>query len=106
MIKVERKLTDKAKKAIQSLECAKRKNSTEPHHGDSDLMYDWNNFFLSCAHCNNTKLGKYEPIIDCTKENVEKAIAFRKKGYFGTEEELVFEKMETKSLYSFENAVG
>lgn len=130
MIKVERKLTDKAKKAIQSLECAKRKNSTyntpevnealqelfhgkcyicenkqitsyqiehlAPHHGDSDLMYDWNNFFLSCAHCNNTKLGKYEPIIDCTKENVEKAIAFRKKGYFGTEEELVFEQMDSR----------
>lgn len=39
-----------------------------PHKGDMTLKYDWNNLFLSCAHCNNTKLGKYDPILDCTKE--------------------------------------
>ena len=46
--------------------------------------------------CNNTKLGKYEPILDCTKEDIEAIIAFRKKGYFGTEEELVFESRDSR----------
>lgn len=130
MIKVERKLTSKAQKAIESLQKAKVKNSsynTEevnialremfygkcyicenkeitsyqiehlfPHRGDKELKYDWNNLFLACAHCNNTKRDKYEPIIDCTKENVEELIAFRKKGYFGTDEELVFEKLDNR----------
>ena len=44
------------------------------HRGNVDLKYDWNNLFLACAHCNNTKLDKFEPIIDCTKENVEELI--------------------------------
>lgn len=130
MIKVERKLTSKAQKAIESLQKAKIKSgpyNTEEvnialremfhgkcyicenkeitsyqiehlssHRGDRELKYDWNNLFLACAHCNNTKRDKYEPIIDCTKENVEELIAFRKKGYFGTDEELVFEKLDTR----------
>lgn len=66
------------------------------HRGNADLKYDWNNLFLSCAHCNNTKLDKFEPIIDCTKENVEGLIAFRKKGYFGTEEKLLFEVLDDR----------
>ena len=53
---------------------------------------------MSCAHCNNTKLDKYEPIIDCTKENVEEFIAFRKNGYFGTDEELVFEILDSREV--------
>lgn len=65
-----------------------------PHHGNMDLKYNWENLFLSCAHCNNTKLDKYDPILDCTKENVEKRIAFRKRGYFGIEEELIFEALD------------
>nr|WP_302592486.1 HNH endonuclease [uncultured Marvinbryantia sp.] len=127
MIKVERKVTEKAQKAMESLQRAKEKNDTyntpevnralremfhgkcyicenkqvtsyqiehlHAHRGDRDLKYDWNNLFLACAHCNNTKLGKYEPIVDCTKENVEEMIAFRKKGYFGTEEQLLFEPL-------------
>ncbi len=131
MIKIERKMTDKAQKAIESLQKAKIKKSTcntpevnaalqEMFHGkcyicenkqitsyqiehlhphrqdDIDLKYDWNNLFLACAHCNNIKLDKYDPIIDCTKENVEELIAFRKKGYFGTEEELVFEVLDSR----------
>ena len=62
-----------------------------PHRKDMELKYDWNNLFWSCAHCNNIKLDKYEPILDCTKVAVDELIAFRKKGYFGTEERLVFE---------------
>lgn len=61
-----------------------------PYRGNQNLKYDWQNLFWSCAHCNNIKLDKYEPILDCTKENVEKLIAFRKKGYFGTDEILEF----------------
>ena len=68
------------------------------YHKELNLKYDWNNLFLSCAHCNNTKLDKYEPIIDCTKENVEEFIAFRKNGYFGTDEELVFEILDSREV--------
>lgn len=135
MIKVERKITEKSKKAIDSLKDAKRKNVSYntpevnvalkemfhgkcyicenkqiisyqiehliPHRGNVDLKYDWNNLFLACEHCNNTKRDKFAPIIDCTKENVEEMIAFRKRGYFGTDEELVFDildfRIETKN---------
>lgn len=75
------------------------------HQKNSELKYDWNNLFLACAHCNNTKLDKYEPILDCTKDNIEEFIAFRKTGYFGIEEQLAFEilipseeTMNTKKL--------
>ena len=61
-----------------------------PHHGNARLKYDWNNLFWACAHCNNIKSDKYEPILDCTKRSVEQLIAFRKKGYFGAEEKLEF----------------
>lgn len=132
MIRIERKMTDKAQKAIESLEEAKIRKSSyntpevntalqemfhgkcyicenkeitsyqiehlNPYHKDIDLKYDWNNLFLSCAHCNNTKLNKYEPIIDCTKENVEESIAFRKRGYFGTEEELIFDMLDLRDV--------
>lgn len=128
MIRIERKMTEKAQRAITSLGEAKRRNTTyntpevtaalremfhgkcyicenrditswqiehlRPHREEKNLKYDWDNLFLACAHCNNTKLAKYDPIIDCTKEDVEKLIAFRKKGYFGTEEELLFELLD------------
>lgn len=67
-----------------------------PHRGDDELKYDWNNLFWVCAHCNNTKNDKYEPILDCTIEPVDRLIAFRKKGYFGTDETLEFEPLEDK----------
>jgi hypothetical protein len=40
----------------------------KPHKGDIDKKFDWNNLFLSCAHCNNTKLAKaeYDNILNCT----------------------------------------
>lgn len=130
MIKIERKATWKAKKAMESLQHAKQTSSMYntpevnsalremfhgkcyicenkqitsyqiehliPHRKNKELIYRWENLFLSCAHCNNTKLGKYEPILDCTKEDIEAIIAFRKKGYFGTEEELVFESRDSR----------
>lgn len=130
MIKVERKETEKAKRAVNSLAAEKTKNGAYntpevnealremfhgkcyicenkqitsyqiehliPHQGNIELKYDWNNLFLSCAHCNNIKLDKFDPIIDCTKENVEELIAFRKTGYFGTDEKLCFDRMDSR----------
>ena len=72
-----------------------------PHRGNEQLKYDWNNLFLSCAHCNNIKSVKYEPILDCSLVDVDKKIAFRKIGFFGTDEKLEFEplsdEVETKN---------
>lgn len=125
MIKIERKDTDKTRKAVADLWEAKQSGSScntenvnkalkEVFHGkcyicenkeatsyqiehliphrnkNVELKYDWNNLFWSCAHCNNIKSDKYEPILDCTQEEVERLIAFRKKGYFGTDEKLEF----------------
>ncbi len=64
------------------------------HRGDLELKYDWNNLFLACAHCNNIKGAGYEPILDCTKQDVDLMIAFRKAGYFGTEETFSFDALE------------
>jgi uncharacterized protein (TIGR02646 family) len=36
-----------------------------PHKGDRNLMFDWNNLYWACAHCNNTKLAKYDDILNC-----------------------------------------
>ncbi len=72
-----------------------------PHKGNIELKYDWNNLFLSCAHCNNIKSDKYEPILDCSKEPIDEIIAFKRSGYFGTQEKLEFfaldERIETKN---------
>ena len=62
-----------------------------PHRGDVELKYDWNNLFWSCAHCNN---DKYDPILDCSQVDVDHKIAFRKRGYFGIDEELEFVALE------------
>jgi HNH endonuclease. len=37
-----------------------------PHEGDNELKFSWDNLFLSCGHCNNTKLAKYNNILNCT----------------------------------------
>ena len=44
------------------------------HGGNIKLKYDWNNLYLSCSHCNNTKSNKYDGIIDPTKIDPEKVI--------------------------------
>ena len=38
-----------------------------PHGGDLNRKFDWNNLFLSCAHCNSVKnQAKYhDQILDC-----------------------------------------
>jgi uncharacterized protein (TIGR02646 family) len=41
----------------------------EPHKGDRNKMFDWNNLFLSCGHCNSTKNRKeFENILNCTNK--------------------------------------
>lgn len=67
-----------------------------PQRENADLKYSWENLFLACAHCNNIKSSKYQPMIDCTKEDVEQSIAFRKQGYFGIKEEFVFELLDSR----------
>lgn len=71
------------------------------HKGKVALKYNWNNLFLSCAHCNNIKSTQYEPILDCTQTDIDLHIAFRKVGYFGTTETFEFvaldESEETKN---------
>lgn len=65
-----------------------------PHQGNLDLKFDWNNLFWSCAHCNNIKNAKYNPILDCSKVEVDKKIAFRREGFFGTDEKLLFQPLD------------
>ncbi len=40
----------------------------EPHKGDPDKKYDWNNLFYSCTHCNNLKQHRFWPLLNCTVE--------------------------------------
>ena len=49
-----------------------------PHHEDRGLMFDWNNLFLACEHCNSVKnKGKYEAgIIDCCVDDPEEKLFF------------------------------
>lgn len=49
-----------------------------PHEGDSALKFAWENLFLSCSHCNNTKLNQFRNIIDCTNhsERIEERISY------------------------------
>jgi 5-methylcytosine-specific restriction endonuclease McrA len=53
-------------KEITSLEVEHLK----PHKGDKTLLYDWNNLFFSCRHCNNTKGDRYYPILNCIDNNL------------------------------------
>ncbi|MCL1883622.1 MAG: HNH endonuclease [Defluviitaleaceae bacterium] len=46
-----------------------------PHRNDPKLKFDWNNLFISCGHCNNTKLAKFDDIIDPTQCDPEMHIA-------------------------------
>lgn len=49
-----------------------------PHKGNKGLEFSWNNLFWSCAHCNNTKLAKYDNILNCTnpEDIIENRIKF------------------------------
>jgi hypothetical protein len=53
------------------------------HKGDENLKFDWNNLFWSCSHCNNSKLGSYDNLLNCTvsSDNVETAIHYSLKPF-------------------------
>lgn len=55
-----------------------------PHHNGRypERKFDWNNLFWSCGHCNKVKnQQKYEGgILDCCRQDPEKAVCFRLKG--------------------------
>lgn len=71
-----------------------------PHKDkDMDLKFDFDNMLLACAHCNNTKLGKYENLLDCSKIDIDELIAFRKIGNFSWDEEIRIISLEhTKEI--------
>lgn len=47
------------------------------HQGDKELMFDWNNLFFACSHCNNSKLAGYDDILNCTTDTeIETKIDF------------------------------
>jgi len=39
-----------------------------PHRNDVNLMFDWDNLFFACFHCNNTKGDKFDDILNCTTD--------------------------------------
>lgn len=38
----------------------------KPHRGDKRLKFSWDNLFLACGHCNNTKSDRFGNILNCT----------------------------------------
>lgn len=51
-----------------------------PHRGDMELKFDWNNLFLACTHCNNIKNDGFTPILDCTQTAIDEKIRFHQEG--------------------------
>ena len=60
-----------------------------PHRQDKDKKFDWENLFLSCAHCNSIKSDAFEHILDCSIEDIDSMISFRKTGRFCHDERIV-----------------
>lgn len=96
--------------------CENKKNMTSfqvehlnPHQGDPAKKYDWNNLFLSCAHCNNTKGNKYAPILDCTRVDIDRLISFHFLNPLRAEREFFLEAIdespETKNTLELLNDV-
>ena len=46
-----------------------------PHRNDPALKLCWDNLFIACGHCNNTKSDKYENIIDPVKLDPEEYVS-------------------------------
>lgn len=36
-----------------------------PHGNDEHLKFEWTNLYLACSRCNNIKLARKEPLLDC-----------------------------------------
>jgi len=41
----------------------------DPHQGDVNKKFNWDNLFFACARCNNIKLAKFKNIINCSDPN-------------------------------------
>ena len=55
----------------------------EAHEGDLDLKFDWNNLFLACSHCNNTKSNIFKDLLNCIKSTpiITECIGFKIDGF-------------------------
>lgn len=40
-----------------------------PHRGNKELKFDYNNLYYACGHCNNTKLARYDNILNPGDQN-------------------------------------
>ena len=80
-----------------------------PYANDRNLEFDWNNLFWSCSHCNNTKLGQYYPMLDCTKIDIDDYIAFHQVDCLSENQEFSFEiindTLETRTTCELLNKV-
>lgn len=58
---------------IDKLQSIQVEHLKQHHNGKNrDLMFDWENLFLCCPHCNSVKNEKqYESIIDCCRVEPE-----------------------------------
>lgn len=41
-----------------------------PHMGDIEKKFNWNNLYLSCSRCNNIKQAQYQNLLDCCNTSV------------------------------------
>ncbi|MGQ7889305.1 hypothetical protein [Paenibacillus sp. WC2504] len=48
------------------------------HKGNINLLFDWNNLFWACGHCNNLKNKFFDNILNCTsdKDEIENNILY------------------------------
>ncbi|CNJ30018.1 conserved hypothetical protein [Yersinia aldovae] len=42
----------------------------QPHKGDENKKFSWENLYLVCSRCNNIKLAKYDNLLDCCSISV------------------------------------
>lgn len=47
----------------------------DPHEGNKQKKYDWNNLYYSCGRCNSIKSNIHKNLLDCCDSNVD---VFRK----------------------------
>ena len=66
----------------------------KPHQGNMADKYSWDNIFLSCSHCNNTKGNRYVPILDCTHVDVDQRISFHFLNPLQNEREIMLEALD------------
>ena len=71
------------------------------HKGDINLKFDWDNLFWSCAHCNNTKLDKYNNLLNCTiiTDNVEQRLRYKMRPF-------PYEKVKIEALDNDPKTLG